>query len=97
MNFKYKRDIKPNMSLNWRASLLQEEIITLTCIGRLAQFKKCLIKEFRDYTLDREKSCTVVRRFAPRDFRAGGPTRQRPTPPSLGDPRPRKPGRDLQA
>jgi len=97
MNFKYKRDIKPKSSLNWRACLLQKEIITLTCIGRLVQFIKFLIKEYRDHTLDREKSCTVVRRFAPRDFRARGPTRQRPTPPSLGNLTPGKRGRDLQA
>ena len=70
--FKLKRDTRQTMSPSWRASMLREEIITLTCIGRSTQPIKDLIKECRDYSLDREKSYTIVRRPASKDFRARG-------------------------
>ncbi len=72
MIFEFKREIKQTMSPGWRASMIREEIITLTCIGRSAQPIKDLIKECRDYNLDREKSYTIVRRPAPKDLRARG-------------------------
>ena len=72
MIFEFKRDIKQTMSFGWRASTLWEEIITLTCIGRSAQPIKDLIKECRDYSLDREKPYTILRRPAPKDVDSAG-------------------------
>ena len=70
--FEFKRDIKKTMSPGWRASMLREEIITLTCIRRSAQPMKDLIKECRNHSLDREKFYTIVRRPAPKDVDSAG-------------------------
>ena len=70
--FEFQRDIKQTMNSGRRAGIFREEIIKLTCIGRSTQPIKDLIKECRDHHLDKERSCTVVRRPAPKDLRARG-------------------------
>jgi len=72
MIFEFKRDIKQTMNAGWRASMFREEIITLTCVGRSTQPIKDLVNECRDYNLDKKKSCTIVRRRAPKDLRGRG-------------------------
>ena len=53
-------------------SLRDEEIITLTCVGRSTQPIKNLIEVARDHYLNKKKSCTVVRRPAPKEQRGRG-------------------------
>ena len=71
--FKFKRSNKTMMAGGWGGNVFTEdENITLTCIGRSTQPVKDLIKEARDQYLEKEKSCTVVRRPAPKDQRGRG-------------------------
>lgn len=56
------------------SSIRNEENITLTCVGRSTQPIKDLIDEARDHYLNKEKSCTVVRRPCPKEQRGRGRT-----------------------
>ncbi len=71
--FQLKRENKTVIQDGWRGSSVRdEENITLTCIGRSTQPIKDLIKVARDHYLNKEKSCTVVRRPAPKEQRGRG-------------------------
>jgi len=72
--FQFKREEKQIMSSSgWGGSIMRDdENVTLTCIGRSTQPIKDLIKEARDHYLDKEKSCTVVRRPCPKEHRGRG-------------------------
>ena len=74
--FQLSRENKQVMRNGWGGSAVvrDEENITLTCLGRSTQPIKDLIKEARDYYLEKEKSCTVVRRPCPKDQRGRGRT-----------------------
>lgn len=68
--FQLKREVKQVMRDGWGgSSMREEENITLTCVGRSTQPIKDLIKVARDYYLNKEKSCTVVRRPSPKEQR----------------------------
>ncbi|KAI4207452.1 MAG: hypothetical protein LQ346_000581 [Caloplaca aetnensis] len=71
--FEFERMQKTTLASTWGGSTLrEEEQIKLTCVGRATQPIKELIKEARDYHLDKEKTCTVVRRPAPKEMRGRG-------------------------
>ncbi|KAI4141015.1 MAG: hypothetical protein L6R39_005545 [Caloplaca ligustica] len=71
--FGFDRQQKTMIGSGWGGSTLREdEHIKLTCIGRSTHPIKALIKEARDYYLDKEKACTVVRRPAPKEMRGRG-------------------------
>ncbi|KAL8955239.1 MAG: hypothetical protein Q9193_006831 [Seirophora villosa] len=71
--FEFLREKKTTLASTWGGSTLREdEQIRLTCIGRSTQPIKALIKEARDCYLDKEKTCTVVRRPAPKEMRGRG-------------------------
>ncbi|KAL8753553.1 MAG: hypothetical protein Q9184_005390 [Pyrenodesmia sp. 2 TL-2023] len=71
--FEFERTQKTTLAATWGGSTLREdEHIKLTCVGRATQPIKELIKEARDYHLDKEKTCTVVRRPAPKEMRGRG-------------------------
>ncbi|KAL8923437.1 MAG: hypothetical protein Q9172_003134 [Xanthocarpia lactea] len=72
--FEFLRQQKSVMGSSWGGGsvIREDEYIKLTCIGRSTQPIKELIKEARDHYLDKEKSCTVVRRPAPKDMRGRG-------------------------
>ncbi|KAI4284940.1 MAG: hypothetical protein L6R35_004767 [Caloplaca aegaea] len=71
--FEFHRQQKTTLASTWGGSTLREdEHIRLICIGRSTQPIKTLIKEARDYYLDKEKTCTVVRRPAPKEMRGRG-------------------------
>ncbi|CAF9915213.1 hypothetical protein IMSHALPRED_002375 [Imshaugia aleurites] len=73
--FQLKRENRQVMQEGWAGSVTRdEENITLTCIGRSTQPIKDLIKEARDHYLNKEKSCTVVRRPTPKEQRGRGRT-----------------------
>ena len=74
--FQFAREQKQVMSSSgWGGSTLRDdEHITLKCVGRSTQPIKKLIKEARDHYLDKEKSCTVVRRPCPKEQRGRGRT-----------------------
>lgn len=73
--FQLRRENKQVMHDSWGGSVMRdEENITLTCIGRSTQPIKDLIKLARDYYLNKEKSCTVVRRPCPKEQRGRGRT-----------------------
>lgn len=73
MLFQFKRSQKQVMSNGWGGSMIRDdEDIALTCIGRSTQPIKNLIKEARDFYLDKEKACTVVRRPTPKEHRGRG-------------------------
>ena len=69
--FQFKREEKQVMSSSgWGGHIMKDdENVVLTCIGRSTQPIKDLIKEARDHYLDKEKSCTVVRRPCPKEHR----------------------------
>ncbi|KAL2037742.1 hypothetical protein N7G274_009467 [Stereocaulon virgatum] len=69
--FQFKREEKQVMNGGWPI-MRDEEYITLTCIGRSTEPIKCLIKEAREFYLEKEKSCTVVRRPSPKEQRGRG-------------------------
>ncbi|KAL8922443.1 MAG: hypothetical protein Q9208_005165 [Pyrenodesmia sp. 3 TL-2023] len=71
--FEFERTQKTTLASTWGGSTLrEEEYIKLTCVGRATRPIKELIKEARDYHLDKEKTCTVVRRPAPKEMRGRG-------------------------
>lgn len=72
--FEFVRTQKSVMGSSWGGGTMvrEDEYIKLTCIGRSTQPIKKLIKEARDHYLDKEKSCTVVRRPAPKEMRGRG-------------------------
>ena len=72
--FEFVRDQKSVMGSSWGGGSVvrEDEYIKLTCIGRSTQPIKELIKEARDHYLDKEKTCTVVRRPAPKEMRGRG-------------------------
>ncbi|KAL8910400.1 MAG: hypothetical protein Q9171_004309 [Xanthocarpia ochracea] len=72
--YEFIRQKKSVMGSSWGGGSVvrEDEYIKLTCIGRSTQPIKALIKEARDHYLDKEKSCTVVRRPAPKDVRGRG-------------------------
>lgn len=74
--FQLKREEKQVMaSSGWGGiSMRDDEHITLTCVGRSTQPIKELIKVARDHHLDKEKSCTIVRRPCPKEHRGRGRT-----------------------
>ena len=73
MLFQLTRENKQVMHEGLRGSSVRdEENITLTCVGRSTQPIKDLIKIARDHYLNKEKSCTVVRRPAPKEQRGRG-------------------------
>ncbi len=73
MLFQFKREEKHVMSSGWGGSMIRDdENVTLTCIGRSTQPIKDLIKDARDHYLDKEKSCTIVRRPCPKEHRGRG-------------------------
>ena len=66
----FKRSSKQVLSSGWGQSMIRDdEDITLTCIGRSTLPIKNLITEARDTFYKKEKSCTVVRRPAPKAHR----------------------------
>ncbi len=69
--FQFKREQKQVMTGGW-PMVRDDENITLTCIGRSTEPIKELIKEARDFYLDKQKSCTVVRRPCPKEHRGRG-------------------------
>ena len=69
--FQFKREKKQVMNGGWPI-MRDEESVTLTCIGRSTGPIKNLIKEARDFYLEKEKSCTVVRRPSPKEQRGRG-------------------------
>lgn len=71
--FQFKREAKL-MVPDWRNMFREDETIELRCIGRSTQPIKNLIKECRDHHLEKEKSCTVVRRPASKEHRDRGRT-----------------------
>ena len=72
--FQFKREEKQVMSSSgWGGHVMKDdEHVTLTCIGRSTEPIKNLIKEARDHYLDKEKSCTIVRRPCPKEHRGRG-------------------------
>ncbi len=72
--YEFIRQKKSVMGSSWGGGSVvrEDEYIKLTCIGRSTQPIKDLIKEARDHYLDKEKTCTVVRRPAPKDVRGRG-------------------------
>ena len=73
--FQLRRENKQVMREGWGGSSLRdEENITLTCVGRSTQPIKDLIEVARDHYLNKEKSCTVVRRPCPKEQRGRGRT-----------------------
>ncbi|KAL8842252.1 MAG: hypothetical protein Q9170_000578 [Blastenia crenularia] len=72
--FEFLRSQKSVMGSSWGGGSVvrEDEYIKLTCIGRSTKPIKALIKEARDHYLDKEKSCTVVRRPAPKEMRGRG-------------------------
>ena len=73
--FQLTRENKQVLHDGWKGSSVRdEENITLTCVGRSTQPIKDLIKVARDHYLNKEKSCTVVRRPAPKEQRGRGRT-----------------------
>ncbi len=50
----------------------EEQHMTITCMGRSTQPIKDLIKEAREFYLQKEKTCTVVRRPLPKEQRDRG-------------------------
>ena len=72
--FEFQRIQKEVMGSNWAGGSVfrEDEHIRLTCLGRSTQPLKNLIKEARDHYLDKEKSCTIVRRPAPKEMRGRG-------------------------
>ena len=69
--FQLKRENKQVLRDGGNA-VRNEESITLTCVGRSTQPIKDLINMARDYYLNKEKSCTVVRRPSPKELRGRG-------------------------
>ena len=73
--FQLNRENKQVVRDGWGGSSIRnEENITLTCVGRSPQPIKDLIDEARDHYLNKEKSCTVVRRPCPKEQRGRGRT-----------------------
>lgn len=73
--FQLERENRQVMRDVWGGNALRnEENITLTCVGRSAQPIKDLIEVARDHYLNKEKSCTVVRRPCPKEQRGRGRT-----------------------
>lgn len=73
MLFHFKREEKQVMGSGWGASMVRDdENVTLACVGRSTQPIKNLIKDARDHYLDKEKSCTTVRRPCPKEHRSRG-------------------------
>ena len=72
--FEFNRSQKSVMGSSWGGGSVvrEDEYIKLTCIGRSTKPIKDLIKEARDHYLDKEKTCTVVRRPAPKEMRGRG-------------------------
>lgn len=72
--FQFERSQKSVMGSSWGGGsvMRDDEYIILTCIGRSTQPIKALINEARNHYLDKEKSCTVVRRPAPKEMRGRG-------------------------
>ncbi|KAI4114139.1 MAG: hypothetical protein LQ338_008048 [Usnochroma carphineum] len=71
--FEFNRSKQTVLGSGWGGSTLKEdEYIKLTCIGRSTEPIKALIREARDFYLDKEKTCTVVRRPAPKESRGRG-------------------------
>ncbi|KAL9598284.1 MAG: hypothetical protein Q9219_004585 [cf. Caloplaca sp. 3 TL-2023] len=72
--YEFERRNKSVLGSSWGGGsmLKEDEYIKLTCIGRSTQPLKALIKEARDHYLDKEKTCTVVRRPAPKEMRGRG-------------------------
>ncbi|KAI4175580.1 MAG: hypothetical protein LQ343_001571 [Gyalolechia ehrenbergii] len=72
--FEFLRTQKSVMGSSWGGGSVvrEDEYIKLTCIGRSTQPLKALIKEARTHYLDKEKTCTVVRRPAPQEMRGRG-------------------------
>ncbi|KAL9042619.1 MAG: hypothetical protein Q9214_003722 [Letrouitia sp. 1 TL-2023] len=72
--FEFHRLQKEIMGSSWGGGsvIREDEHIRLTCLGRSTQPLKNLIREARDHYLDKEKSCTVVRRPAPKEIRGRG-------------------------
>ena len=68
--FQLTRENKQVLHDGWRGSSVRdEENIMLSCVGRSTQPIKDLIEVARDHYLNKEKSCTLVRRPAPKDRR----------------------------
>ena len=71
--FQFKRENKQVMTAGWGGHVVRDdENVTLTCVGRSTQPIKDLIKTARDHYLDKDKSCTVVRRPCPKEHRGRG-------------------------
>ena len=69
--FRFSREEKQVMSSGW-AFMRDEEYIILGCVGRSTEPIKELIREARDFYLDKEKAFTVVRRPCPKEQRSRG-------------------------
>ena len=72
--FTFRRDQQLQTDNNWYGMQVsrETEYFTISCLGRSTQPVKELIKEARDYYLDKQKACTTVRRPLPKESRNRG-------------------------
>ncbi|KAL9129232.1 MAG: hypothetical protein Q9217_002273 [Psora testacea] len=72
--FQFRRDQKHVMDSGWGGytTMQNDEHVTLTCLGRSNEPVKMLIREARDFYLNKQKTCTTVRRPLPKEQRSRG-------------------------
>ena len=72
--FQFRRDQKQVMDSGWGGytTMSNDEHVTLTCLGRSNEPIKALIREARDFYLNKQKTCTTVRRPLPKEQRSRG-------------------------
>ena len=71
--FTFRRDQQTLMDSWYGMNTMRDsEYITISCLGRSTQPVKELIREARDFYLDKQKACTTVRRPLPKESRNRG-------------------------
>ena len=71
--FRFSRDQQTLMDSWYGMSTMRDnEYVTIGCLGRSTQPVKELIREARDFYLDKQKACTTVRRPMPKESRSRG-------------------------
>ena len=72
--FQFRRDEKHVMDSGWGGytTMANDEYITLSCLGRSNEPVKALIREARDFYLNKQKTRTTVRRPLPKEQRSRG-------------------------
>ncbi|KAG8529866.1 uncharacterized protein KY384_005347 [Bacidia gigantensis] len=82
----FQRDQKTMVDSGWGGytTMRDSEFVTLSCLGRSTNPIKELIKEAKDFYISKQKSCTTVRRPAPKQSRTnkGGSWQRAATRPS---------------